>query len=371
MLTSFLGENLRKNYFEQTQTSSLVSRLLETEQATSTTSLLVEASMRLKWFFVVICSSFFLLLTNGEKISSKIAYAINAVIDKHFASQEATRPGNVDIVLFGDVFYEVGALLEMKSKTTVITIYKYDKLQIEDGFYEFRESSIVFFESVKWFNMFSAKVKWTFNQEKRHHHLVCASGLTAQEIIGTFTDGFSIDHVSFLVEETEKSIELHTTWMFTKVACRELQVARINRFDFDTMEWENLNFYPKKYENFYGCALTMFDTTVDPMIKIFEDKLKAKIITNDIDKEGFPKCDFTGSFKLLGVGFGIASYPLHDGFFSFLIGPGEPYTDLERMFKMFDFETWIAITATLIIGFSGHLRSEFCVGKSQKVHRWS
>ena len=182
--------------------------------------MLVEALMRLKWFFVVICLSFFLLLTNGEKVNSKVAYAITAIIEKHFTSLDATRPGNVDIVLFGEIFYEIGALLEIKNKMAVITIYKSDKLKIKNDFYELRESSIVFFESLEWFKMYAAKVKWAFDPAKRHQHLVRAPGLTAQEIIKTFTNGFVIDHVSFLVEGTEKSIELYTTWMFTKVACR-------------------------------------------------------------------------------------------------------------------------------------------------------
>ena len=259
--------------------------------------------MKLKWFFVVICLSFFLLLTNGEKVNLKVAYAINEIIEKHFASQDATRPGNVDIVLFGEVFYEVGSMLEMKSKTTKITIYKYDKLEIENGFYELRESSIVFFESLEWFKKCVPMVKWAFHRKQRHQHLVRVPGLTPQEIIETFTDGFAIDHVSFLVENTEKSIELHTTWMFTEVVCRELQIAQINRFDFDTMEWENSNFYPKKYENFHGCALTFslyYFSIIKLYFNVFDDKLNATLVPVVSVQDEWKFCDLTGMELPLG-----------------------------------------------------------------------
>ena len=43
-------------------------------------------------------------------------------------------------------------------------------------------------------------------------------------------------------------------------------------------------------------------------------------------------------------------YMLNPAQFSFVIGPGEPYTDLERMFMMFDAELWMAIGMTLVIG---------------------
>ena len=35
--------------------------------------------------------------------------------------------------------------------------------------------------------------------------------------------------------------------------------------------------------------------------------------------------------------------------FTYMVAPGEPYTDLERMFMIFDTGTWIAITVTLLM----------------------
>lgn len=45
----------------------------------------------------------------------------------------------------------------------------------------------------------------------------------------------------------------------------------------------------------------------------------------------------------------VSSTPLEFTNVKFAIPPGEPYSELERMFMMFDEETWLAITATLLI----------------------
>lgn len=47
----------------------------------------------------------------------------------------------------------------------------------------------------------------------------------------------------------------------------------------------------------------------------------------------------------------IVSDPHEDYVSTFAIAPGEPNTDLKKLFMMFDYETWIAIVVTLMIRF--------------------
>lgn len=68
---------------------------------------------------------------------------------------------------------------------------------------------------------------------------------------------FSIDSVSFLLNETEKSIELVSSFMFTPHACHTNQLVTINRFNKITMRWSNSDFYPKKYQNLHKCVLSV------------------------------------------------------------------------------------------------------------------
>ena len=59
----------------------------------------------------------------------------------------------------------------------------------------------------------------------------------------------------------------------------------------------------------------------------------------------------------------LVAYPHQDVPSTFLIGPGEPYTDLERMFMMFDDGLWIAIGVTFIIAVSITLSLNFVSGR--------
>ena len=324
--------------------------------------------MKLKCCFLVICLSSLLILISGKQ-SSVVPYAINEVIKKHFLSPTAKNPGNVDIVRFGNEIVEFKDLLKIKKRTTTKSaVYNYQgdcNFMPKNRTYNLTEASIVFLESKECFKDFASKIIWNTNEAMRHHHLVYAPGLTSWDVAKTFSKkfnfyGFKIDHVSFLVNKTEESIDLVSGFMFTEQACHQLQVKKINHFSLKTMEWENSIFYPKKYENFHGCVLTV--ASVDGEIVnlhriIFQDHLNAVLrqcSSNDISVNTPKDCDLIGcQYPLYHVDFEfLIAYPHRDVASTFLIGPGEPYTDVERMFMMFDDELWIAIGVTLIIAVS-------------------
>ena len=298
----------------------------------------------------MICLSSLLTLISGKKIPLA-AYAINAIIDEHFTILQASHPEHVDVVYFGQRIEQFDALLRLKSATTVTSIYNYVEGQTVKGFYQLRESSVVFFKSVNRFKEYASMVKWEFNREKRFHHLVYAPGLQLKDLYESNLNGFSVDHVSFLVDESETSISLVTNFMFTPGFCRVLYFKPINFFDLSTLKWENSSFFPKKYQNFHGCELTINkddDRIRGLMSDIFEDLFNAKLITIVSDREGF---DLTSNeYAFLGPEGFLLSNPHRDDQISFIIAPGEPYTDLERIFMMFDTELWMAIGVTLIIG---------------------
>ena len=306
--------------------------------------------MKLKWSFLVICLSFLVILTSGKKESSLVPYAINEIIEEHFAKQQASHPGNVDIIRIGNESREISKIIDglfkLKSQTTSIVI-KNDKFNLT-------ESAIVFFDSVTKFRENAALVKWAFNKEKRFHHLVYVPGLTTKDILETILDGFQIDHVSFLMNQSKKSIELVSGFMFTQLACKKLQLKTINRFDLDTSKWNYLTFYPKKYENFHGCELhaAKGETELQSLVsQIFEGVLNAQIIHEVKTTWECMTCDLTcEEYPFVGPSQNLLSNP-HDSYVkTFALGSGEPYTDFERMFMMFDDETWIAIAIILTIG---------------------
>ena len=214
---------------------------------------------------MIYLSSLLILISGKQR--SVVPYAINEVIKKHFSSPTAKNPRRVDIVRFGNEIDKFKDLLEMKTGTTTMSaVYNYQdycNFGPEDRTRHYlSEASIVFFQSKECFKALASRTNWNSNVAKRHHHLVYAPGLTSSDVAKTFSpdlffDASRIDHVSFLVNETEKSIDLISGFMFTEQACRQLQVKKINHFSLKTMEWDNSIFYPKKYENFHGCNLSL------------------------------------------------------------------------------------------------------------------
>ena len=317
--------------------------------------------MELKWNFVNVVLIILLNLASGKKKESFVPYAINSIIEKHFATL-GTSPGKIDIYYFGSDKEKISTmmdkLLNIKSKEVAIRVFEVNMKTYEWFF--IRHSSIVFFESAEIFKAMA--IWWMTTEGPQNHHLVYVPDISTLDIIDTYKNRIDIDHVNFLMHETDNSIELVTAYMFTPQACKQLQLKAINRFGIQTLEWENSIFYPKKYENFYGCELTVASTKINPihsnvfnLLKtIFEEQLNAKITFKTIVENlwNFEGCDLsTDEIPILNFYRGefSVSDPILYHNYHFVVGSGEPYSDLERMFMMFDFELWVAILVTLAI----------------------
>jgi hypothetical protein len=137
----------------------------------------------------------------------------------------------------------------------------------------------------------------------------------------------------------------------------------INRFSIHNMRWENDNFFPDKYENFYKCPVEVYfnrDFVNSVSTNIFEALAKQLNFTlkrielnmtaylklhkrekmiEDVHVYGDPGPDF------------VQSSAIYFDALTLLIPPGEPLTDFEKVVAIFDFETWMAIFATLLLAF--------------------
>ena len=334
--------------------------------------------MKLKQSFVIVLVTILLNVASGKKKDFLVPYAINAIIEKHFVNLE-TYPGRVDIYFLGKNNLKssmlIDKLFKIKSASTKVTVYN-DELNKNffkpNMCFALGDSGIVFFESVKKFKQSVSNIWWVKNERLRNLRLVYVPGLTTSDIIKTIVDGFEIDHVNFLMHETDNLIELVTAYMFTPQACKKLQLKTINRFDLQTLEWENSVFYPNKYENFHGCELIVADndyTDTDiPLYNLmeitFKEQLNAKLTRCSTYKDPLDckECDLINQDEIiLHKTFDdfVVSDPVIFDSYRIIIGPGEPYTDLERMFMMFDFELWIAISVTLATALCATLMLHF------------
>ena len=302
-------------------------------------------SVALWWIFLV-CGS--------ELEAILLPFAINGILNSHFTKGTA----KVDLVYFSDKSEGsksvVESLLKIKNEITPIKVHQF----VIENHEEIRlnASSIVIFDSLQNFKETAPKIVWVTRNSSRDNHLVYAPNLTAFDILTNIKDGFLIDHVSFLLNETKKSIELATSFMFTQHACRQNQIFTINKFDSKNMKWTTSEFYPKKYENLFGCDFAVFLFELEEKDKLIETVLTS---LNGSAKFSTHPTTFPDSFDIRNGLLQISdektyksaiTYPVGMMVCTFLVPPGEPYSDLQRMFMMFDSATWIWIGITLSIG---------------------
>lgn len=214
------------------------------------------------------------------------------------------------------------------------------------------ESSVLVFESVDVFIQNAGNIKWLSNPSLRHQHIVYCPGLTTDNIVENIPDGFEIDKVAFLMNETQTSIDLVSSFMFTPQKCRENQLVTVNRFNGKTLEWESDEFYPRKYGNLHSCNLTV--CVPKPVTNFKITPLLANLFNfeaNYVSKSLLKKTDLVEDFvysSALGSGTMFSS-PV---FFStyVVVAPlnGEPKTQFEKMFLMFDLEVWMAIAGVIL-----------------------
>lgn len=222
-------------------------------------------------------------------------------------------------------------------------------------------SSILMFDSHENFKAVSRNITWVSDVRKRSKNLVFIRNATISDIVGIENE-FSIDSTSFLLNDDGKSIELVASYMFTPRACRSSRLTTINRFFMDKMSWESSKIFPRKYRNMYNCKLIAGDSTsgsgsfdgwniIKTLSKIYNFKVELKIFNTTAwrsikapqiaDVDLIMKIDSHAGF--------VQSVTFHTMGFSFAHPQGELYTQVEKMYIMFDCETWVAIIVTFVV----------------------
>lgn len=278
--------------------------------------------------------------------------AIDGILQNHFAKDVS----KVDVINYGKSDALIDGLLRNMPATITVKVSKGGKNFPWKN--QLNISSIALFDSAQNFNETVKKIKWLSNKRMRYRHLVQVPGLRVADVKEIIQNGSLIDQVSFLMNETEQSIDLVASFWFNPERCRSNHLVTINRFTRKTMRWENSNFYPKKYQNFHGCNLTV--------AKLYERGLALEVIPELAEIHNFTvkyerikitdeakmlQCDvvekltsFDGDKKFIQS----AAYFIQGA--TYAVPPGELYTQLEKMFLMFDVEVWIGIGVTLSIG---------------------
>jgi len=277
-------------------------------------------------------------------------------VNQHFAINWR----ELEFKQFGETFEKseilVERVLRSKDPLAVVTV---SKSSLNCTQMRLKSSSVTIFDSKRNFLQICYKIKWQTHPETRHEHLVYAPGLNADDLknMTHLRPDFSIDQLSFLVNETENSIDLVTGFMYGLEHFRSNQIITINRFNKTVKKWEGNIFFPEKYLNFHGCELYILHEPTR-IIKLFQD------LSKNLNYElfFFESFDYDKDLMIVDFvlkyctndhhfhGLCIMGYPIMIESWKFFAPPGEPYTAIERMFSPFEYEVWIFICVTLSTG---------------------
>lgn len=312
--------------------------------------------------FVVLLTVFYSVLSHiNFKTNSLVPYAINEILTEHFTKNS----WRIDLVQYGNRSVRsekiIDKILQTKDDSTVFKVSK-KEAKISN---RLSDPTILIFDSPETFKLASRNINWQSANVgyARHAHIVYVPNVTGSDIVRNIQRGFSIDKVGFLMRETEKSIDLVTSFMYTQFKCRTNQLVTINRFNKAT-GWENQNFYPDKYQNLHSCRIKVFGslnwaqdmttrTIPFQIIMDFTDKVNGDIQIVQFSPENLEnsEVDLIAAKQESNRSY-LISFPFIYDKLVFYIPPGEPYTALEKMFLPFQVEFWIAIAVTLSLGFA-------------------
>lgn len=253
----------------------------------------------------------------------------------------------------------------LRNKPETISI----KISTCQGNIRLNESTILLFNSVQSFKEIAGEISWQTNPKIRRKHLVYIRGAGARDITENIDTDVDVDEVGFLINTNPDEIQLSTNEIFTAQNCGVNQLTPINKFTRKRSKWDHSTFYPKKYQNFHRCRLNAF-VVERHAIRTFEKNEKAKTPSqrlleslashfnfsiqykwsNNRTNESSTRFDLLTTVTVLvrEGGYFVTSVALRCETYSLLVPPGDPYTQLEKMFSMFDWEVWVAIIATLV-----------------------
>lgn len=292
---------------------------------------------------------FFAVTASEAKLVSKAALSVL----KTFHAQNWQK---VDLIHYGrDGGITSTIVNEIASKMPESISLALKKNVVDQSWnYQLNISSLLVFDSVQRFEAAMKHIRWHSEPTFRHHHIVYAPNLTATDIVSNIQDGFVIDSVAFLMNETEKSIGLASSFMFTEKECNKHQIVEINRFN--GSRWEGQELFPRKYKNFLACNVSqsLAPTLPKGLEKVFEIVGESYNFTIT---ETVPFREFHSALPIVVevVPFMMAknqsafSTPVYFQKFILVVSNGEPFSQLEKMFMMFDSDVWIGIGVFLLL----------------------
>jgi hypothetical protein len=309
----------------------------------------------MKTLKLVLLVTVFVLVNSqiDDKTDFAVFKAIIEILKNHFAGHEP----KVDFYFSGPRSETlVNKLLWAKPlgiSARVIQLDSFEKSELEFP-------SILLFDSDERYEQMFSKINWMNRNGVLYNNLVYAPKIGKRDPVATYDDKlFGVFSSYYINIVDDKTINLATSFKYLHEDCHERHFTTINRFSTDTMTWENESFFPEKYQNFNNCPIRvayneMSTITSREIFVILAQQFNFHLVKVEVYqgmKESFELEEFLSFIDIANTYKFKFSAVLYTDHLTFTAPAGEPYTQLEKMFLMFDKATWICIGVTLASAF--------------------
>jgi hypothetical protein len=169
---------------------------------------------------------------------------------------------------------------------------------------------------------------------------------------------------NFIQIVNDTTVDLVTNFNFESGKCGKAHYKTINRFSTSNWKWENETFFPEKFDDYHGCKLKVaIDMKVTDLERISGGtqtmttnaifNILAQKLNFQMENVGIDQIAQADLYHVLVVQT-IAFYGKFDfspvirtDHITLTVPTGEPYTQFDKMFLMFDKDTWICIGVTI------------------------
>lgn len=213
--------------------------------------------------------------------------------------------------------------------------------------------SIHIFDSLNTFEA-TKDVQWLGSFGELIEKLVYIPNATTNDIMIRSQNKYPMLAINFLINGTEESIDLVSFRVVTSGNCKCREFQKINQFNRKSMKYESEKFYLKEFLDIPNCTLLIVTDKINcfptycNILGTIADLLNYNIIYERWNRVSNQiKFDIQEPLETK-KGFHRGTLLIYSEIVS-TVPPGEPYTQLEKIFLMFDIEVWIAIVATLLI----------------------
>lgn len=302
-------------------------------------------------YLLKLCS--FLVIVSASQSARQQDFVVVKSIKRLLTGHFAVHQPKVDLLFYGKNSEKLtqNILRENCSgvHVRVVNVGSFSKVPI-------KSPSIILFDSADDFEkalrnqniIFLIGNSWKNVAE--NHVIYAPQGRSSlQGVLMTLTK--PIDNQNFLHVVNDSTVDLISGFMFSQGKCRKSDYKVVDRFSTSTMQWQNKSFFPEKYANFNNCSLVISHMPGGrpQILKITAEKLNfwpqhKNFNRNDRNFDVLDHINFQNFLLFENFEF---SPPLFSDQVTLTVPAGEPYTQLEKMFLMFDKDTWICIGITI------------------------